>query len=267
MSAIQVAQRTVQISGKEFVVAVLTMRDGEYLTYQQAADVLGTSVQVIKKTIQRHGVSVTKCHLQELRQLKQAGVIAHKAPSVNIINQAGMRVLVKILDTPMAWEVYETLWGATKEVLDAALKGPSDQTAINDLMRQFKEQQTELADLRDGLLFGVSIGGVKIEKAAPEAVLKLMKPSAPVVNTEVTTDEIQTQLNRALALDLTVGSREFVTGLQEYYNEHKKLSPKQLGCLGNTILRNTKPAKVSIPETAKLDKMLEEFFTPTNKKS
>jgi hypothetical protein len=116
-------------------------------------------------------------------------------------------------------------------------------------MKQFKDQQTELADLREGLLFGVSIGGVKIEKAAPEAVLKLMKPAAPVVNTEVVTDEIQAQFNRALALDLNASSREFVNDLQEYYNKHKKLSPKQLGCLGNTILRNTKLAKASAPLT------------------
>jgi hypothetical protein len=266
MSAIQVAKRVIQVSGKEFVVAVLSMRDGDYVTYQQAADVLGTSVQVIKKTIQRHGVSVTKCHLQELRQLKQAGVIAHKAPSVNIINQAGMRVLVKILDTPMAWEVYETLWGATKEVLNAAIGGPNDQTALNDLMKQFKDQQTELADLREGLLFGVTIGNAKIEKASPEAVLKLMKPAAPVVNTEVVTDEIQAQFNRALALDLNASSREFVNDLQEYYNTHKKLSPKQLGCLGNTILRNTKATKATNQAVTGVDKIFAEFFPTTNTK-
>jgi hypothetical protein len=111
MSAIQVAKRVVQVSGKEFVVAVLSMRDGEYVTYQQAAEVLGTSTANVRNVISRAGVSATKCGRDELSQLKLVGVVGSKAPTANLLDKEAMRVLVKVINTPMAWAAYTALWG------------------------------------------------------------------------------------------------------------------------------------------------------------
>ena len=94
------------------------MRGGEYLTYQQAAEALGTSTSNIRNVVARENLVATKCCDQELKQLKEVGVLPFKTTVANLIDQVGMETLVKVIDTPEAWAVYKTLWNVTKKAYE-----------------------------------------------------------------------------------------------------------------------------------------------------
>ena len=64
----------------------------------------------ISKVLTREGQVSSKCSDQELKQLKEVGVLPFKTTVANLIDQVGMETLVKVIDTPEAWAVYKTLW-------------------------------------------------------------------------------------------------------------------------------------------------------------
>ena len=78
------------------------------------------------------------------------------------------------------------------------------------------------------LLYGITIGNAKIDKAAPEAVLVLMKN---------TVTDVQALLTYGLSLDMPAYNKAFIQGLQDYYTKHNKLSDKQTFRLNQTVTK------------------------------
>ena len=107
--------RTVQVNGRELLVQLLRMGEHEGLLTTQIASALGVTTQNIYHIIRRESLdSVTMSHtvlasLQDHRIINQR-IGIYNAP--NFLPRPTIEALVKIVNTPEAWALYEQLWEA-----------------------------------------------------------------------------------------------------------------------------------------------------------
>ena len=96
--------------GREIIVTVITMQDGDFMTVREVALLLNTTQENLRKHIGRHGIIVTKSNDAQIVQLKQQGVIPIKSARANLLSKDNIKDLVRYINTPEADAAYSQVW-------------------------------------------------------------------------------------------------------------------------------------------------------------
>jgi len=160
MDMIVSEKNVTQADGEAIVVTIINLGDGESLTVADTAELLGSSTASVRKDIERHGLVVTKCHDQNLQELKRLGLTPFKTTVVNLLPKATIQALVKIVNTPEAWAAYRQLWITAEQ--------PSIPTVTDIFMAALVSTQGSIVDVA-----GIALAARDAAAAATAAILNL----------------------------------------------------------------------------------------------
>lgn len=110
-----VRNETIEMSGAERVVAIVTLDQKEGLTLAQTAKLLGVSQQNIKQIIKRQGLKVATLSCNHLQLLRDAKVIHSRSTRGTFISQETIEELVWTIGTPEAKSIYKQLWRIARD--------------------------------------------------------------------------------------------------------------------------------------------------------
>jgi hypothetical protein len=167
-TAISISEKSVAVSGRDIILNIIGMNGDEYLTVSEAAELLDCSVSAIQKTITRHNLAADTCLEHQLVTLKQVGILPKKTTQAMLLPKDTVKQLVKLINSPGAWEAYNLLWSVTERVVEEAQKPVADELfqAVQLLLNSAQENNRKLAQLQQqstDLLLSTKLSNAQID--------------------------------------------------------------------------------------------------------
>jgi hypothetical protein len=107
------------------------MGEEEGLLSTQVCDVLGITPQNFNQVVKRNNLMLSTLSLKPRSELVKNGLISKSDYSSRFVPKASVQALVKIVNTPEAWAVYNQLW----ETLESPAEYVSVQTDVHALLQ------------------------------------------------------------------------------------------------------------------------------------
>ncbi|NRA63764.1 MAG: hypothetical protein HRU19_04735 [Pseudobacteriovorax sp.] len=152
---ISVRQKAINSSGKELLLNLITMDGDEGLLSNEACQAFGISPSGLRSHMQRHEICSSLIETVKLKSLKKQGIVSNKTNQTTFIPKEGLRQLVKLINSPEAWSIYNQMWELIDHVhvQDAKPKGLDTdeiQRVIEATVKElFKNNEAELKKLRN----------------------------------------------------------------------------------------------------------------------
>jgi hypothetical protein len=151
-TAISISEKSVAVSGRDIILNIIGMGGDEYLTVSEAAELLDCGVTTIKNAITRHDLARHNCVEHQLVTLKQVGILPKKTTQAMLLPKDTVKQLVKLINSPGAWEAYNLLWSVTERVVEEVQKPVpvADELfqAVQLLLNSAQENNRKLAQLQ-----------------------------------------------------------------------------------------------------------------------
>lgn len=97
--------------------AILVTLDGqEGMTLPELAKVLAVEAVTLRGLVRNHNLSFVHITSESQKELRKQGVIPITGRSPNFLPRETVEALVKLVNTPQAWAVYNELWVVAKAV-------------------------------------------------------------------------------------------------------------------------------------------------------
>ena len=107
MSAVNVKRKDLE-NGQRAIILQINGQDG--MTLPEVEKCLGVSRQNIHQLIKIHDLIMSTIDLQNAQVLRLQGVIPIRGRAPNFLPRETVKALVKLVNTPEAWNIYEQLW-------------------------------------------------------------------------------------------------------------------------------------------------------------
>ncbi|SMF35121.1 hypothetical protein [Pseudobacteriovorax antillogorgiicola] len=143
---IQVKSKEISVEGKQFFVGLVSMGEDEGLLVSQAADLFGVRQNTIWTHVQKRGLSYSVIPRESLLWLKKQGFIGPRAPKACFLPKETLRALVKLINSNVAWDIFNRLWEVTDRAYEFHTKSDTI-SEIDAMMRSLsilKEQQQKI---------------------------------------------------------------------------------------------------------------------------
>ena len=128
LELVKVEEKRVEtVQGMPLLVQVLTSDDYKegFISFKHCYEVLGMTQSAMSKRMERAGLSfMPLCHNQ-INSLKEQKVIPLRANAAKFITKETFKRLVKLIDTPEANAIYNSLWDLAEAVHEV---NPEDMT-------------------------------------------------------------------------------------------------------------------------------------------
>ncbi len=108
------------INGEARLARLIRFDNEEGLTTTQLAELLNVAESTIRNHIKKQAVCARSLSAHIKHTLKNSNIIPIKFHGGLFLSREGIEVLVKVINTDEAWEVYRQLWNDAREL--AALK-------------------------------------------------------------------------------------------------------------------------------------------------
>lgn len=149
---IEIVEKSLLVSGRDIVLNIVSMNGDEYLTVAETAEMLDCTVRAVNQTLDRNNLVRNNCSQHQLTELKQAGVLPMKTPQAMLLPKETVKQLVKLINSPGAWEAYNLLWSVTERVIEEAKKpvpaGDELFQAVQLLLNSAQENSRKLNELQ-----------------------------------------------------------------------------------------------------------------------
>ncbi|WP_141732393.1 hypothetical protein [Oligoflexus tunisiensis] len=112
----KVEERKILVNGETRLARIIWLGEEEGLITTQIAELLNVAESTVRSHIKKHAVCARTLSAHIKHSLKDSNVIPIKSHGGLFVSREGIEVLVKVIDTDEAWEVYRQLWNDAREL-------------------------------------------------------------------------------------------------------------------------------------------------------
>ncbi len=145
---INVNQREISVDGRKLFIDLVSMDNKEGMLLTEAANVFGVNEGTIWDHIKNHNFCSPKISGNKLKKLKEQGVIGKRTTRATFLTKDTIRVLIKIINTEVCWEIYNQLWKVTDKAYELHTQPQSQLNVLQGMLNALQEQQSEISTIR-----------------------------------------------------------------------------------------------------------------------
>ncbi|WP_132325945.1 hypothetical protein [Pseudobacteriovorax antillogorgiicola] len=144
--SIEVVNKAISVDGQDLFIDLVKMGKDEGLLVNQAADLFGVDQSSIWFHLKKRELGYLVLPRKLLIELKNHGVVNRYTPKACFLPKETLRALVKLINSNVAWDIFNSLWEVTDKAYEFHTKSDTI-SEIDAMMRSLsilKEQQQKI---------------------------------------------------------------------------------------------------------------------------